>query len=127
MTARVLKKEVAGADGDMVLQFRRQTPALPPFATTDLALVVAIYQQTEQPLLVDFGQKHLTLIAQPPQQTHMLTGKTAEVVLQGLRSRALELTVRRAGAPSYSIPMRRLDFDFAYAEFNECLATLATT
>ena len=32
MTARVLKKEVAGADGDMLLQFRRQTPAVPPFA-----------------------------------------------------------------------------------------------
>lgn len=127
MTARVLKKEVAGADGDMLLQFRRQTPAVPPFATTDLALVVEIYQQGEQPLLVDFGQKRLTLIAQLPHQTHMLAGQTAEVVLQGLRSRPLELTVRRVGAPSYSVPVRRLDFDFAYAEFSACLATLGTT
>lgn len=127
MTARVLKKEVAGADGDMLLQFRRQIPAVPPFATTDLALVVEIYQQGEQPLLVDFGQKRLTLIAQPPHQTHMLAGPAAEVVLQGLRSMPLELTVRRAGVPSYSIPVSRLDFDFAYAGFSECLATLGTT
>lgn len=124
MTARVLKKDVVGADGDMLLQFRRQTPAVPPFATTALALVVQIYQQREQPLLVDFGQKRLALIAQRPQQTHMLTGQTAEVVLQGLRSKPLELTVRRSGAPSYSIPLRRLDFDFAFADFSDCLATL---
>lgn len=127
MTGRVLKKEVAGADGDMVLQFRRQNPAVPPFATTDLALVVQIYQQREQPLLVDFGQKRLSLIAQPPRQTHMLAGETARVVLQGLRSKPLELAVSRAGAPSYAIPLRRLDFEFAYAEFNECLATLGRT
>jgi hypothetical protein len=127
MTARVLKKEVAGADGDMLLQFRRQTPAVPPFATTDLAFVVEIYQQGDQPLLVDFGQKRLTLIAQPPHQMHMLAGQAAEVVLQGLRSRPLELTVTRAGVPSYAIPVRRLDFDFAYAEFSECLATVGTT
>jgi hypothetical protein len=127
MTTRVLKNEVAGADGDMLLQFRRQTPAVAPFVTTDLALVVEIYQQREQPLLVDFGQKRLTLVAQPPHQTHMLAGQTAEVVLQGLRSRPFELTVRRDGAPDYSIPIRRLDFDFAYAEFSECLATLGAT
>lgn len=123
MTARVLQKEVAGADGDMLLQFRRQTPAVPPFATTELALIVQIYQQSEQPLLVGFGQKRLTLIAQPPRQMHMLVGQTAEVVLQGLRSRPIELTVRGAGSLSYSIPLRRLDFDFAYAAFSECLAT----
>jgi hypothetical protein len=127
MTARVLKNDVAGAEGDMLLQFRRQSPAVAPFATTDLALIVQIYQQSEQPLLVDFGQKRLTLIAHPPQQTHMLTGQAAEVMLQGLRSRPLELTVRGDGAPSYSIPVRRLDFDFAYAEFTDCLATLGRT
>jgi hypothetical protein len=125
MTARVLKKDVVGADGDMLLQFRRQAPAVPPFATTELALVVQIYQQREQPLLVDFGQKRLALIAHRPQQTHMLTGQIAEVVLQGLRSKPLELTVRRTAAASYSIPVRRLDFDFAYADFSECLAALA--
>lgn len=124
MTARVLKQDAVGADGDMLLQFRRQTPAVPPFATTKLALVVQIYQQREQPLLVDFGQKRLALVALRPQQTHMLTGQTAEVVLQGLRSKPLELTVRRTGAPNYSIPVRRQDFDFAYADFSECLATL---
>jgi hypothetical protein len=127
MTARVLKKEVAGADGDMLLQFRRQTPAVPPFATTDLALVVEIYQQAEQPLQLDFGQKRFTLIAQPPHQTHMLAGQTAEDVLQSLRSRPVELTVRRDGVPGYSIPVRRVDFDFAYAGFSECLASLGTT
>jgi hypothetical protein len=127
MTARVLKKEVAEADGDMLLQFRRQTPAVPPFATTELALVVEIYQQTEQPLQLDFGQKRLTLIAQPPHQTHMLAGQAAEVALQGLRSKPIELTVRRAGVPSYPIPVRRVDFDFAYAGFSECLAGLGTT
>jgi hypothetical protein len=124
MTARVLKKEVAGADGDVLVQFRRQTPAVPPFATTDLALVVQIYQQTEQPLLVDVGQRRLALIAQPPRQMHMLAGQTAEVVLQGLRSNPVELTVRSAGAPGYSIPLRCPDFEFAYAEFSECLANL---
>lgn len=124
MTARVLKKEVPGADGDMLLQFRRQTPAVPPFATAELALIVQFYQQREQPLLVDFGQKRLALIAQRPHQTHMLTGQTAEVMLQGLRSKPLELTVRRAGAPSYSLPMQRLDFEFAYATFRECLMKL---
>lgn len=127
MTARVLKNDVAGADGDMLLQFRRQSPAVAPFATTDLALIVQIYQQSAQPLLVDFGQERLTLIAHSPQQTHMLTGQTADVMLQGLRSKPLELTVRGDGGPSYSIPVRRLDFDFAYAEFSECLATLGRT
>jgi len=127
MTARVMKKEVTGADGDMLVQFRRQAPAAAPFATTDLALVVEIYQQGQQPLLVDFGQKRLTLIAQPPHQTHMLAGPTAEAMLQSLRSAPLELTVRRADAPSYTIPIRRVDFDFAYAGFSECLATLGST
>jgi hypothetical protein len=128
MTARVLQKDAAGADGDALLQFRRQTPAVPPFATTELALIVQIYQQREQPLLVDFGQKRLALVAQRPQQTHMLTGQTAEVVLQGLRSKPLELTVRRAATErGYSIPVGRLDFDFAYAAFSDCLATLGNT
>jgi hypothetical protein len=127
MTARVLQKEVAGADGDVLVQFRRQAPAVPPFATTELALVVQVYQQTEQPLLVGLGQKRFTLITQPPRQMHMLVGQAAEVVLQGLRSRPIEVTVRPAGSPSYSIPLRRLDFEFAYATFNECVATLGTT
>jgi hypothetical protein len=127
MTARVLKKEVAGADGDMLLQFRRQSPAAAPFATTELAFIVQIYQQSEQPLLVDSGQQRLALVAQTPQQTHMLTGQAAELLLQDLRSRPLELTVRRAGAANYSIPIRRLDFDFAYVAFSECLATVETT
>jgi len=127
MTARALKKEVIGADGDMLVQFRRQTPAAPPFATTELALVVQIYQQKEQPLLVGFGQKRLSLIAQPPQQMHMLVGQAAEVLLQGMQSRPIELTVRREGAPSFFIPLRRLDFEFAYATFTECLASLGRT
>jgi hypothetical protein len=127
MTARVLKEDVAGADGDMLLQFRRQRPAVAPFASTELALIVEIYQQIEQPLLVDFGQKRLALITHPPQQKHMLDGMTAEVLLQGLRSRPVELTVRRENASSYSIPVRRLDFDFAYAEFSECLTGLGST
>ena len=127
MTARVPKEEVPGADGDVLLQFRRQKPAVAPFATIDLALIVGIYQQSEQPLLVNFGQKRLALIAHPPQQQHMLAGMPAEVLLEGLRSRPVELTVQSDGAPSYSIPMRALDFDFAYAEFSECLASLATT
>jgi hypothetical protein len=57
----------------------------------------------------------------------MLTGQAAEVMLLGLRSKPLELTVRRTGAPGYSIPVRRLDFDFAYAAFSECLATLGNS
>lgn len=127
MTARVPKEEVPGADGDILLQFRRQKPALAPFATTDLAFVVEIYQQSERPLLVEFAQKRLALIAQLPQQKHMLAGMTAEVMLERLRSEPVELTVRSDGAPSYSIPVRGLDFEFAYAEFSECLATLAAS
>ena len=127
MTARVLQKEVIGADGDMLLQFRRQARAVPPFATTELALVVQVYQQKEQPLQVGFGQKRLSLIAQPPRQMHMLVGQAAEVLLQGVRSRSIELTVRREGAPSFFIPLRRLDFEPAYATFSECLATLGKT
>lgn len=127
MTARVPKEEVPGADGDMLLQFRRQKPAVAPFATTDLALVVEIDQQSEQPLLVEFGQRRLTMIAHPPQQKHMLAGLTAEVLLEGLQSSAVELAVRSVGTPSYSIPVPALDFDFAYAEFRECLASLEAT
>lgn len=127
MTARVPKESLPGADGDVLLQFRRQKPAMAPFATTDLAFIAEIYQQREQPLLVEYGEKRLTLIAHPPQQKHMLTGMTAEILLDGLRSRPMELTVLSGGAPSYSIPMFDLDFDFAYTEFRECLATLAAT
>jgi hypothetical protein len=127
MTARVLKQEIPGADGDVLLQFRRQNPAVAPFSTTELALVVQIDQQSEQPLIVNFGQKRLTLMAHPPQQKHMLSGMTVEVLLEGLRSRPADLTVRSAGGPSYSIPVRGLDFDFAYSDFSECLGTLQTT
>lgn len=125
MTARVMKAEIPGADGDVLLQFRRQKPAVAPFSTTDLALIVEIEQLGEQPLLLNFAQKRLSLIAHPPQQRHMLTGEPAEVVLEGLRSRPVELTVRREGAQGYSIPLRAADFDFAYGEFSECLAALA--
>lgn len=127
MTARVLKQAIAGADGDVLLQFRRQKPAVAPFATTELTLVMEIDQLSEQPLLVSFGQRRLSLIAHPPQQKHILTGEPAEVLLEGLRSRPVELTVRSDSASSYSIPMRALDFDFAYREFSECLAALART
>lgn len=126
MTARVPQEDVPGADGDVLLQFRRQKPALAPFATTDLALVVAINQQTGQPLSVSFGQRRFSLIAQPPQQTHMLTGMGAEVLLDNLRAKPLELTVRSDAGKGYSVPLRGADFDFAYADFSECLATLAT-
>lgn len=126
MTARVLKQDIAGADGDVLLQFRRQASAVPPFATTELALIAQFYQQREQPLLVSFGQNRLTLIAQPPRQIHMLLGQGAEVALQGLRSRPIELAAQRVGAPSYVIPVSRVDFDFAYATFSECAARLKT-
>ena len=125
MTARVPKEQIRGADGDVLLQFRQQKPAMAPFATTDLAVVVAIDQQSERPLFVDFKTRIFDLIAQPPQQQHMLTGSGAQSVLDGLRAGPVELTVRSEDGKSYSIPMRGLDFDFAYAELNECLARLA--
>lgn len=124
MTSRVPKEELPGANGDVLLQFRRQKPAVAPFATTDLALVVAIDQQSGQPLLVSFGQRRFSLIAQPPQQTHILAGTGAEILLDNLRARPIELTVRGEGGKGYSIPLRGADFDVAYVELNECLATL---
>jgi hypothetical protein len=127
MTARVMKEDAAGADGDILLQFRQQKPAMAPFASTDLALIVEIDQQSEQPLLVNFGQKRLTLMAHPPRQKHMLTGMAADTLLEGLRSRRAELTVRSGGAQSYSIPVRAADFEFAYTDFKECLASLPAT
>lgn len=127
MTARVMKEDAAGADGDILLQFRQQKPAMAPFASTDLALIVEIDQQSEQPLLVNFGQKRLTLIAHPPRQKHMLTGMAADTLLEGLRSRRAELTVRSGGAQSYSIPVRAADFEFAYTDFKACLASLPAT
>lgn len=127
MTARVLKEAIPGAESDVLLQFRRQKPAMAPFATSELALIVEMDQMGEQPLLVSFGQRRLSLIAHPPQQKHMLTGDPAEVMLDGLRSRPVELTVQSAGAQTYSIPMRAVDFDFAYAEFSECLGNLPRT
>ena len=125
MTARVPKEAAAGVGGDILLQFRRQRPAVAPFATTDLALIVEIDQQSEQPLLVNFGQKRLALIAQPPRQQHMLAGMAADALLEGLRSRPADLTVRSGAVPGYSIPVRAVDFEFAHTEFSECLATLA--
>jgi hypothetical protein len=125
MTARVLKEQIRDADGDVLLQFRRQKPAVAPFATTDLALVVAIDQQSERPLFVDFGTRLFDLIAQPPQQQHMLAGVAAETILGDLRVRPVELTVRSDGGQKYSIAMRGQDFEIAYAEFNECLTALA--
>jgi hypothetical protein len=127
MTARVLKEQVPGADGDVLVQFRRQKSAVAPFATTELALIVEMDQVGEQPLLVSFGQRRLSLINHPPQQKHMLTGPAAEVMLDGLRSRSVELTVRSEGAQDYSIPMRAVDFDVSYAEFSDCLQALTRT
>lgn len=125
MTSRVPKEQMTGADGDVLLQFRRQKPAVAPFAAAELALIVAINQQSEKPLLVSFGAKRLDLIAHPPQQTHMLTDMAAATVLDGLRSRPVELTVRSEGGRGYVVPLRGQDFDFAYAEFSECLRNLA--
>jgi hypothetical protein len=127
MTARVPKESLRGTDGDVLLQFRKQRPAAVPFATTDLALVVEIDQQSDRPLFVNFETKRFGLIAQPPRQRHMLTGMAAEVVLERLRAKPVELDVSSDGGPGYSIPMRGLDFDFANAEFGECLATLAAS
>lgn len=127
MTARVPKEAVRGTDADVLLQFRKQTPAAVPFATTDLALVVEIDQQSDRPLFVEFETKPFGLIAQPPRQRHMLSGMAAEVVLERLRAQPVDLTVSSDGAPGYSIPMRGLDFDFANAEFGECLASLAAS
>lgn len=125
MTARVPKEQIRGADGEVLLQFRRQKPALAPFGTTDLAVVVAIEQQSERPLFVDFKTRIFDLIAQPPQQQHMLIGPGAQSVLDAVRAGPVDLTVRSEDGKSYSIPMRGLDFDFANAEFSECLAGLA--
>jgi hypothetical protein len=73
---------------------------------------------------VDFGQSRLAMIAHAPQMTHMLSGKAADALLQSLTSKPAELTVKPEGAPSYAIPVRRQDFDFAYTEFSECVAGL---
>jgi hypothetical protein len=127
MTARVPKETLRGTDGEVLLQFRKQRPAAVPFATTDLALVVEIDQQSDRPLFVDFETKRFGLIAQPPRQRHMLAGMAAEVLLDRLRATPVELNVSSDGGESYSIPMRGLDFDFANAEFGECLASLAAT
>jgi hypothetical protein len=127
MTARVPKDAARDTDGDVLLQFRQQKPAAVPFATTDLALVVEIDQQSDRPLFVDFETRRFALIAQPPRQRHMLTGMAAEVVLDRLRAKPVDLTVSSDDGAGYSIPMRGLDFDFANAEFGECLATLAAT
>jgi hypothetical protein len=125
MTARVPKEQVRGAEGDVLLQFRRQKPATAPFGTTDLAVVVAVDQQSERPLFVDFKTRMFELIAQPPQQQHMLTGSAAETVLESVRVGPVDLTVRSEDGNRYAIPMRGLDFDFAYADFSECLEGLA--
>jgi hypothetical protein len=127
MTARVPPGAARGMDGDVLLQFRQQKPAAVPFATTDLALVVEIDQQSDQPLFVELETKPFALITQPPRQRHMLTGMSAEVVLDRLRAKPVDLTVRSEGGPGYSIPMRGQDFDFANADFAECRAALAAT
>jgi hypothetical protein len=128
MTARVPKEDVPGADGDMLLQFRQQKRAALPFATSRLALVVQIYQSgNERPLLIDAGKDRLAMIEHAPQMTHLLTGKPAETLLQGLKTKPAELTVAPEGAASYPIPIRRQDFDFAYRDFSECLTGLKAT
>jgi hypothetical protein len=128
MTARIPKEDVPGADGDVLVQFRRSKRATLPFATSRLAFVVQIYQtNNERPLLVDAGKNRLALIEHAPQMTHMLTGKTVETLLQSLEQTPAELTVTPEGAPSYAIPVRRQDFDFAYSDFSECLSSLKAT
>jgi hypothetical protein len=127
MTARVPTEAMRGNEADVLLQFRQQKPAAVPFATTELALIVEINQQSDRPLFVNFETKRFALIAQPPRQRHMLTGMAAEIVLDRLRAKPVDLVVCSAGGPGYSIPMRGLDFDFANAEFGECVAALAAT
>lgn len=127
MTARVPNERVRGIEGDVLLQFRKQTPAAAPFATTELALIVEIDQQSEQPLFVDVDSKRMSLIAQPPQQRHILTGMAAQIVLDRLRATQVEVTVRSDGGPSSAIPLRGVDFDFASTEFGECLTTLSAS
>jgi hypothetical protein len=130
MTARVPKEEVPGADGDMLLQFRQQNPASLPFATTRLTFVVQIYQlqvREERPLLISAGRTRLEMIEHAPQQMHMLTGNAAAAILKDLTSKPTELTVQYSATQSYAIPVRRQDFDFAYADFAECLAGLKAT
>jgi len=123
MTARIPKEQVPGAQSDMMVQFRRHQKATLPFATSRLAFLAQI---TEQPAHVTLGSSELELIEHNP-QLHMLTEKDAEALLQSLASQPGQLTVKPEGAPEYSIPLSRQDFDFAYADFSECLAGLKTT
>jgi hypothetical protein len=125
MTARIPKEEVPGADGDTLLQFRRMKHATLPFATSRLAFVVQTYQTyNPRPLLVDLGEHRLAMIQHPQEMNHIISGKVAETLLKNLQQNPAEVRVTPEGAPSYTIPIRRQDFDFAYSDFSECLSTL---
>jgi hypothetical protein len=126
MTARVPKEEVPGADQDMMLQFRRHETVTLPFATSQLVFIAQVREMNEQPVHVELGSTPLTLISQQP-QLHVLTGKEAEGLLQSLASQPSQLTVKSNAGSSYSIPVSRQDFDFAYAGFSACLASLKST
>jgi hypothetical protein len=126
MTARVPKEQMPGAGADVLLQFRRHQSAVLPFATSELALIAQIHEIKERPAQVALGPSPLLLIGHQP-QLYMLAGKEAEELLQSLASQPNQLAVQPEGASSYSVPISRQDFDFAYAGFSECLAGLKTT
>jgi hypothetical protein len=126
MTARIRKDDIPGAQADVLVQFRRSQAAALPFATSQLAFVAQINETNDQPNHLSFGSSPLALIGQQP-QLHMLEGKDAEALLQSLGSQPGQLTVKPEAAPEYSFALSRQDFDFAYADFSECLAGLKTT
>jgi len=126
MTARIPKEEVPGAEGDVLLQFRRHKATVLPFATTDLAFIVQIAQSNqEKPVFVNSGDSRLAMIQLGSQSMHMVAGKAAEALLQGLTSKPAELTVAPEGTASYTVPVRQQDFDFAHSDFSECLSRLS--
>lgn len=125
MSARVPKEAIAGADQDVMLQFRRHEAAVLPYGTTELALIVELNQRKERPAQVKLGTSLFALAAHS--QVYMLTGKDVEAQLQGLASQPGQVTVQPEGAAEYSIPLSRQDFDFAYADFSACLKSLEST
>jgi len=121
LTNRLARPKIHGWINDGIVQFRRQGTTALPFGKIDLALIVGGPLQTRSAALRVDG----TVIQMAPSginKSKILIGKSAEDILGRLAGGGkIDIVVQTVDGSEFTQSLSRLDFEFAYAGFSECL------